>query len=109
MTFTDGDLTKSVIATDGFGDTNLKSTSTKHIWVDVVRGRNCTVKMYESEDEDTTTAEERNTQIGKDLTAGVADNLYPEPRRFFSITNSKHLTLVADKPCTVGFIILIES
>lgn len=65
--------------------------------------------MYESETENVTTAQERNTQIGNDLTANVVDNLYPEPRRFFSITNNKHLTLVADKPCSVEFIILIEA
>ena len=75
----------------------------------MVRGRNCTVKMYETADEDTATTAEKNTQLGHDLTAGVADNLYPLPGRFFSLTTNKHLTLVADKPCTVEFTMLITS
>ena len=73
----------------------------------MVRGRNCTVKMYETEDEDTVTTAEKNTQLGLDLTAGVVDNLYPLPGVFFNISDDKHLTLVADKTCTVEFIILI--
>ena len=85
---------------------NLKTTGVKHIWVDVVRGRNCIVKMYETADEDVATTAEKNTQKGPDLTAGVVDNLYPLPGAFFNITDAKHLTLVADKPCTVEFIIL---
>ena len=86
---------------------HLKSTNAKHIWIDVVRGRNCIVKMYETADEDVATTAEKNTQKGPDLIAGVVDNLYPLPGRFFNITNNKHLTLVADKPCTVEFTILI--
>ena len=73
----------------------------------MIRGRNCTVKMYETADEDTATTAEKNTQLGHDLTAGVVDNLYPLPGKFFTITSSKHLTLVADKPCTVEFTMLI--
>ena len=75
----------------------------------MVRGRYCTVKMYETADEDVVTTAEKNTQLGHDLTAGVVDNLYPLPGKFFSPTNNKHLTLIADKPCTVEFTMLIES
>ena len=49
----------------------------------MVRGRNCTVKMYETADEDIATTAEKNTQLGHDLTAGVVDNLYPLPGKFF--------------------------
>ena len=73
----------------------------------MIRGRNCTVKMYATADEDIATTAEKNTQTGPDLTAGVVDNLYPLPGVFFSPTNGKFLTLVADKPCTVEFTMLI--
>ena len=63
--------------------------------------------MYETVDEDVVTTAEKNTQTGPDLTAGVVDNLYPLPGVFFPPTTSKHLTLVADKPCTVEFTMLI--
>ena len=63
--------------------------------------------MYETADEDVATTAEKNTQKGPDLTAGVVDNLYPLPGRFFSPTTNKHLTLIADKPCIVEFTILI--
>ena len=62
--------------------------------------------MYETADEDIVTTAEKNTQTGPDLTAGVVDNLYPLPGVFFTITNDNHLTLIADKPCTVEFTIL---
>ena len=74
----------------------------------MVRGRNCTVKMYETVDEDVATTAEKNTQFGPDLTAGVVDNLYPLPGVFFTMDNNKHLTLIADKSCTVEFTILLE-
>ena len=102
-----GFLTKSVATTDGFHDTDLNSGGTKHIWIDVVRGRNCTAKMYATADEDVVTTAEKNTQFGPDLTAGVVDNLYPLPGVFFNPTMNKHLTLIADKPCTVEFTILL--
>ena len=101
-------LTKSVETTDGFAKSTLKTADKKHIWIDTVRGRDCTVKMYETDAEDLVTTSEALTKLGPDLTAGVVDNLNPLAR-FFTITADHHLTLVADKPCTVEFTILFES
>ena len=74
----------------------------------MVRGDNVTVKLFTTEGKDVITNLEQaaSNQVGEDLVTDSSDNLNPPPGRFIKHTVTKHITIVADKPCIVEFTIL---
>ena len=114
MVFTEADIAsdtpyKSVKTYDGLGELTLKSATGKDIYIDAVNGRDVTITMHETEGADAITPAELLIQKGPSLYPVAGLNLNPRPATFFKITASKHLTLKADKPCSVYFIILFAA